>query len=99
LISVITHPDYLTGDRERGVYAELLRYLTERRDRDRLWFALPSEINRWWRNRRQMRLVRDGQRWRVEGHDADRARIAFAQLTNNGVAYSLCNPETTRVPA
>lgn len=99
LISVITHPDYLTGDRERSVYAELLRYLTERRDRDRLWFALPGEINRWWRNRRQMRLVRDGQRWRIEGHDADRARIAFAQLTNNGVAYSLCNPETTRVPA
>lgn len=99
LISVITHPDYLTGERERGVYAELLRELRERRDRDRLWFALPGEINRWWRNRRQMTLVRDGQRWRVDGPDADRARIAYARLTDGRVVYSMYNPETSQVPA
>ena len=99
LISVITHPDYLTGGRERGVYAELLRYLSERRDRDRLWFALPGEINRWWRNRRQMTLVRDGQQWRIEGPDAERARIAYARLTDGGVVYSMHNPETSQVPA
>lgn len=99
LISVITHPDYLTGDRERGVYIELLRYLNERRDRDGVWFALPAEINRWWRDRRQMKLVHDGRRWHVEGPDADRARVAFARLTDDGVAYSVYNPETAQVPA
>ena len=99
LISVITHPDYLTGSREREVYIELLRDLQERRDRDRVWFALPGAINRWWRNRREMKLVHDGRRWHVEGPDANRARIAYARLTDGGVTYSIHNPETSEVPA
>ena len=60
LVSVITHPDYLVGPREREVYLELLRHLTELRERNGLWMALPGEINRWWRNRHQMTLVRSG---------------------------------------
>jgi hypothetical protein len=99
LISIITHPDYLTGSRERDVYIELLRDLSERRDRDRVWFALPGDINRWWRNRRQMKLVHDGRRWHVEGPDANRARIAYARRTDEGVTYSIHNPETSEVPA
>ena len=36
LISVITHPDYLVGRREREVYVELLRHLADLRERARL---------------------------------------------------------------
>src|SRR5688572_25766281 len=49
LISVIAHPDYLVGQRERDVYVELLRHLAALRERDGVWVALPGEINRWWR--------------------------------------------------
>ena len=91
LISIISHPDYLIGQRERAVYVDLLRHLSERRARG-LWIALPGEINRWWRNRRQMRLVADGETWRVEGPDAERARVAYASLAGNGIVYSLSPP-------
>ena len=36
LVSVITHPDYLVGRREREVYVELLRHLADLRERDGL---------------------------------------------------------------
>jgi hypothetical protein len=89
LISIISHPDYLVGQREREVYLELLRDLSDRRARNGLWIALPGEINRWWRNRRDMTLVADGNTWRVEGPDAGRARIAYARLSEGRVVYSL----------
>ncbi len=89
LISVITHPDYLVGRRERDVYHELLRHLTGLRDRHHLWMALPGEINRWWRNRHQMTLTQSGGGWRIEGPDSHRARVAFARLDGDRVVYSL----------
>ena len=96
LISLITHPDYLVGARERDVYVDLLRHLCDRRDRDGLWTALPGEINRWWRNRRQMTLVADGEQWRVEGPDAERARIAYASVESGRVVYTLSRPARVR---
>jgi hypothetical protein len=89
LVSVIAHPDYLTGDRERAVYLQLLRRLVELRDRHGMWIALPAEINRWWRNRREMRLVRDGDNWRVEGPDSARACVAYASLEGGRLVYSV----------
>ena len=91
LISIITHPDYVAGERERAVYLDLLRHLRERR-RHGLWTALPGEVNRWWRNRRQMTLVADGDTWRIEGPDAERARVAYASLAGDSVVYSLSPP-------
>ena len=91
LISIITHPDYLAGERERAVYLDLLRHLRERRGHG-LWMALPGEVNRWWRNRRQMTLVADGDTWHIEGPDADRARVAYASLAGDSVVYSLSPP-------
>jgi hypothetical protein len=87
LVSVITHPDYLTGERERAVYVELLRHLSQLRTQSRLWMALPAEINRWWRNRHQMTLVRSGDAWRVEGPDSHRARVAYAKLRDGKLTY------------
>jgi hypothetical protein len=89
LVSVITHPDYLTGQRERAVYQELLRHLADLRNRGELWMALPGEINRWWRNRHQMTLVADGDTWRIEGPDSHRARIAWASLQDGKLVYSV----------
>jgi len=90
LVSVITHPDYLVGKRERRVYADLLQHLVELRARNQMWVALPGEINRWWRNRQQMRLVRDGaDGWRIEGPDSQRARIAWASLEGDVLVYRL----------
>jgi hypothetical protein len=90
LISVITHPDYLVGERERRVYADLLRYLAELRDRRGTWMALPAEINRWWRTRQQMTLVPDGAGgWRIEGPDSERASLAWASLEGDALVYRL----------
>jgi hypothetical protein len=87
LISVIAHPDYLTGRREREVYVELLRHLRVLRNREGVWMALPGEVNRWWRNRREMTLVRSGDEWRIEGPDAVRARVAYATLQGDRLVY------------
>jgi hypothetical protein len=89
LVSVITHPDYLVGQREREVYVELLRHLADLREREGLWMALPNEINRWWRNRQQMTLVASGEGWRIEGPDSHRARVAYATLEDDRLVYQL----------
>jgi hypothetical protein len=97
LVSVITHPDYLIGERERRVYANLLKYLTELRDRRATWIALPGEINRWWRDRQQMTLVPDrAYGWRIEGPGNERARIAWASLKGDGLVYELGSTVRTR---
>jgi hypothetical protein len=89
LISIITHPDYLIGDAERAVYVQLLQYIGELRDKQRVWVAQPGEINAWWRNRDAMRLVPDGDSWRIEGADSHRARVAYATLSGDSVVYSV----------
>jgi hypothetical protein len=89
LISIIAHPDYLTGHRERDVYVELLRHLDQLRERDGLWMALPGEINRWWRDRREMTLVESDGGWRIEGPGSDRARVAHASLEGDRLVYKL----------
>jgi hypothetical protein len=99
LISIITHPDYMVGKRERDVYIDLLRHLADQRDRAGLWIALPGDINRWWRNRRQMALVRDGDSWRIEGPDAHRARVAYASLIDGRVVYTSSRSHNIRALA
>ena len=89
LISFITHPDYLIGRREREVYVKLLRHLADLRDTRQLWIALPGEINKWWRNRHEMSLVRSTEGWRIEGPDSHRARVAYATLENDRLIYRL----------
>ncbi len=89
LASFIAHPDYLVEPRARQVYTELLGILANLRAERGVWIALPSEIDRWWRARRAMRLVPDGDSWRVEGPDSARARLAFARLKHGRVVYEL----------
>jgi hypothetical protein len=89
LISFIAHPDYLIEPRAREVYTDLLRLLVRLRAERKVWTALPSEIDQWWRNRREMRLVPDGNSWRVEGPGSERARVAYARLDGDRVVYEV----------
>jgi hypothetical protein len=87
LTSFIVHPDYITEDKEQAVYKDLLAMLTELRKREPLWFALPGEIDSWWRARSRMSIVKDGNSWRVIGDGAERAVLAFARMVNGQLIY------------
>jgi hypothetical protein len=89
LVSFIVHPDYIQEPETFGVYKQLLGYLREIRERRNLWFALPGEINDWWRARSRMSVVPDGKGWRIEGDGAERAALAFATLVGGKVVYQL----------
>ena len=78
LISVIIHPDYLTGSRERSVYEALLAKLADLREKNNLWITTPGEVNRWWRQRAEMTIVEENGRLRIQGAGSDRACIAYA---------------------
>jgi len=96
LASFITHPDYLDTQPAQRAYRALLDRLSALRDAGRCWLPLPGEVERWWRQRHEMRLVRVGDAWRIEGPGSDRARIAYAELAGDGVVYSV---ESTSAPA
>ncbi|HXR17362.1 MAG TPA: hypothetical protein VN777_14305 [Terriglobales bacterium] len=80
LMSFIAHPDYLIDRRARKVYESLLDYLREMVAREKIWAVLPREVDQWWRARNQMKLVRNGTDWEIEGPQKERARIAYAIL-------------------
>ena len=96
LISFVTHPDYLTADRARAVYRELLAHLVRERENSHLWMALPSEVDRWWRDRHEMRLVPMDDSWRVEGPGCERARVAYAVLEDGRCVYRLGPPPVSQ---
>lgn len=89
MVSFIVHPDYITEPEPRALYIQLLNLLKELRMREALWFALPGEIDRWWRARNQLSIVSDGDDWRIVGEGAERAVLAFARLENNQLTYEL----------
>ena len=89
LMSMIAHPDYLIDKKNRSVYETLLAYLQEKVDRDKTWAPLPGEVDRWWRARSQMQLVRKGDKWEVQGPDADRAHVAYAAISNGRIEYEV----------
>jgi hypothetical protein len=89
LVSFIVHPDYISGERGRRVFESLLRHLQELRSNTRLWFALPSAIDDWWRLRSKMRVVPEGDGWKIEGADSDRAVLAYATLDGDRLVYEL----------
>jgi len=88
LISFVVHPDYVIEDRPRATYRALLQHLNDLRAQGDIWFALPRDVNKWWRQRSAMKLVRNGASWTIEGQGAERARLAYAHLVCDRVAYS-----------
>jgi hypothetical protein len=89
LISFIVHPDYLDTHKARAAYTTLLCKLSTLRAEAALWIALPGEVDGWWRQRSQMALIADKDEWMIEGHGAERARVAYATLENNQLTYTL----------
>lgn len=89
LISFIAHPDYLAEPRALEVYTELLGMLDRLRTERAVWIAPPAAIDRWWRQRRELTLVKEGARWRIKGAGSERARIAWARLDGKRVVYDV----------
>jgi glycosyltransferase involved in cell wall biosynthesis len=88
LISVIVHPDYVGGSRERTVYEALLAHLAELRREKGIWIATPGEVDRWWRQRAEMKLVEDDLGWHIVGPGSERARIAYASQKDGRISYT-----------
>ena len=87
LISFIIHPDYIIAKTARRVYADLLQYLSELRSTGGTWIALPREVAEWWRLRNELRLVREGGSWHIEGQGSERARVAYAVLAGDNLTF------------
>jgi len=92
LISFIVHPDYIIHQSARRVYTELLCCLHELRSKGETWIALPSEIAAWWRLRSELKLVKAGGAWRIEGTGSERARLAYAVMVDDRISYKLAPP-------
>ena len=89
LASFIVHPDYVIEKRARNTYKELLEYLSSLRSKRNIWIARPGEVNEWWRNRSQMKLVHNGSTWTIEGPNKERACVAYATLQGEELTYCL----------
>ena len=99
LASFIIHPDYVIEGRARAIYQALLEHLATVREERKMWIALPREVDRWWRERSQMKVVTDGGRWRILGEGRERPRVAFARIATaraSPVAVSSANARAKR---
>jgi hypothetical protein len=43
-----------------------------------LWITTPGEVDQWWRQRAQLKLVENDGDWKIEGEGKERARVAYA---------------------
>lgn len=93
MASFIVHPDYIQERRARGTYRDLLSYIRELRAKRNLWVTQPGDVNQWWRERSRMKLVRLNGRWEIIGAGSERARIAYATLDQDRIAYAISPPE------
>lgn len=91
MASFIVHPDYVIAERNLATFKSLLEHLAGLRRSGIVWFALPGQVNRWWRQRSRMRLVRHRLGWKIEGDGSERARVAYAYLRNGKLAFHTVN--------
>jgi hypothetical protein len=89
LASFLIHPDYVIEKRARDVYRGLLSFLRHLGSRESLWFALPGEVDQWWRARSKMRVVKHDGQWRIVGPCAERAKLAFAREAGDHLEHEL----------
>lgn len=89
LLSFIIHPDYVAEMEGESLYRSLLRYLVSLQEKERIWFALPSEVNRWWRKRSQLYVVKQDGSWVIRGEGAEEASLAFARNVNGRLEYDV----------
>jgi hypothetical protein len=89
LVSFLVHPDYVMSGERPSLYQDLLTYLQGLRSSTQLWFALPREIDQWWRLRSKMFLVGDGDSWQIRGEGSDQAVLAYAANASGKLTYSI----------
>jgi hypothetical protein len=89
LMNFIVHPDYIVEAREQGIYKTLLDHLARLREEKGVWISTPGEVNRWWRQRAQMKLIENGQGWQIEGPGSERARVAWASEEDGRLVVTL----------
>jgi len=89
LMSFIIHPDYVIEDGERAVYEELLGHLVDLGEQKQVWLSTPSQVNHWWRQRAQMKLVKGPAGWEIENSVDGRARVAYARLDGEKLVYEV----------
>ena len=94
LMSFIIHPDYVMKPHERAIFEELLEHLVDLRENRAVWITTPGEVNRWWRQRAQMKLISTPAGWVIENPGDGRARIAYASLDGDRVVYEVENSST-----
>jgi hypothetical protein len=87
LISFIVHPDYVLEPEKLSIYEALLGYLRAVAEKEPIWFALPAEVDSWWRARSKMSVVNDGHSWRIEGDETKRAVLAYAKVADGKLLY------------
>jgi hypothetical protein len=89
LVSFIVHPDYVMEHDTKSVYKELLAYLRGLCEKQEIWCAVPSDVDRWWRARSKMSVVQHGNSWRIEGEGAEHAVLAYAKNVDGKIVYEL----------
>jgi hypothetical protein len=89
LLSFIIHPDYVVRPREQSIFKELLAYLVRLKEEKGVWTTTPSQVNRWWRQRAEMRLVEHRGEWQIEGPGKERARVAYASEVDGRLVFSM----------
>jgi hypothetical protein len=89
LVSLIIHPDYVFSSRAQAVYEQLLARVAGLQAEGNVWVTLPAEVDRWWRQRSEMRVVPSGAGWTIEGPGMERARLAYACLDGDRLAYEV----------
>jgi hypothetical protein len=89
LASFIVHPDYIIEPRAQAVYGELLAHLSVLGSQQNVWIVPPGKVNRWWRNRSQMRLVSNNGQWEIEGPGKEDASLAYAIADGNRLRYEV----------
>jgi hypothetical protein len=87
LLSFIVHPDYIIEKKSQDTYKSLLEYIVQMRSDGKIWVALPREVNNWWRQRRQMKLVSRNGEWSITGTGSERAKIAYAVIDGDKISY------------
>ena len=88
LIAFIVHPDYIVSEQAQATYRKLLTLVQQLRAERNVWVARPQQVNDWWRTRSQLRLQQHQGEWRIEGPGSERARLAFATASEDGLVYS-----------
>jgi hypothetical protein len=87
VINFIIHPDYIAIGRAGDLFRVVLEKLSRLRSDKNVWVPLPRDVDRWWRQRNDMNLTRDGRGWKITGAGSELARIAYACINGDRLEY------------